>query len=508
MGEEKNIFKTRLFKGAVIYALLFIFIITTANITTINSWLGRLMTILRPVWIGLAIAYLCNPFFRFFEQKVFPRLRPSGLRRALSLICTYLSVILIIVLLLALILPQLVSSIGDLLKNYESYSASAILQVNKLIDRINNFAEQITKTSSFLPHLEPAVFSGEIANWISGLDVQTLLDSQNELSPITNTLSNALSAVTDSIFGVFISIYLLSTKEKRYRQVMKLRNALFSDKVNGRITKLCQIADHSFGKFLEGKIIDSMIIGVLAYIVISILDIPYAILIASFIGITNIIPVIGPLIGAIPTSFIILLADPSKVIPFLIVVIVLQQFDGNVIGPKILGNNTGVSSLCVIISIATMSSLWGLLGALLGVPLFATVLELSDLYITERLQKKGLPSGLESYYPAGTDVDPVKDMSTTTNKTILKLEKKVLFIRRKLAEAPDTALTRREKFDMKLYALAYRFHVVFDVSDETYRQFSTALAEYQALEESDRFMNLIQESDTKESSSAHQSNSK
>ena len=504
MGEEKSIFKTRLFKGAVIYALLFIFIITTANITTINAWLGHLMTILRPVWIGLAIAYLCNPFFRFFEQKAFPRLRPSGLRRAISLLCTYLSILLIIILLMALILPQLASSIGDLVKNYESYSASAILQLNKVIDKINGFAEQLTQAPGFLPHLEPSTISGGFSSWINGLDLQTLAESQNALAPITNTLSNALSAATDTIFGLFISIYLLSTKEKRYRQVMKLRNALFSDKINGRITKLCQIADRSFGKFLEGKIIDSLIIGLLAYIVISILDVPYAILIASFIGVTNVIPIIGPLIGAIPTSFIILLAEPSKVIPFLIVVIILQQIDGNIIGPKILGNNTGVSSLCVIIAIATMSALWGLLGAILGVPLFATVLELSDLYIAERLQKKGLPSGLESYYPAGTDVDPVKDISMSTNKTVLKLERKVIAIRKKLAENPSVKLTKRENFHLKLYELAYRFHIISDDSDETYRQFSTALAESQALEESDRMMSSLTENADSATGSAAQ----
>lgn len=499
MGEEKSIWKSRWFKGAVIYAILFLFIVTTANISTINTWLGRLMAILRPVWIGLAIAYLCNPFFRFFEQKAFFKLRPAGLRRAISLICTYLSIILIIVLLLALILPQLASSIGDLVQNYESYSASAVAQLNKGIDRINNLVEQITKTPGMLPHLDASALSGWVLNWIKSIDLQNLDLSQNTLAPITNTLSNAFSAVTDSIFGLFISIYLLSTKERRYRQIMKLRNALFNDKTNGRITKLCQIADRSFGKFLEGKIIDSLIIGVLAYIVISILDIPYAILVATFIGITNVIPVIGPLIGAIPTAFIILLADPSKVIPFLIVVIILQQIDGNIIGPKILGNNTGVSSLCVIISIATMSSLWGLLGALLGVPLFATILELSDLYIAERLQKKGLPSGIESYYPAGTEVDPVKDMSTSTNKAVNRLEKKVLAIRKKLAEDPSLVLTRKEKFDMKTYALAYKFHIVSDVSDETYRQFVTAQVESLALEESDQAMTAFAEAENQAS---------
>lgn len=484
MSEEKKILKTRLFKGAVIYAILFLTIITIANITVINETLDRFMTILRPVLIGLVIAYLCNPFFRFFEAKVFSKLTPSALRRAVSLICTYLSVLLIILLLLALILPQLANSIGDFLQNYEAYSASAVLQINKGINRLNALIGQVTQSENTVPPLEASALSGWIMDRIKSIDVQTLVNSQNVLAPITNTISNAFSAVTDTIFGLFISIYLLSTKEKRYRQIMKLRNALFSDRINGRITKLCQIADRSFGKFLEGKIIDSLIIGVLAYIVIAILEIPYAILIATFIGITNIIPVIGPFIGAIPTAFIILLADSTKVIPFLIVVIILQQIDGNIIGPKILGNNTGVSSLCVIISIATMSALWGLLGALLAVPLFATVLELSDLYIAERLQKKGLPSGLESYYPAGVDIDPVKDVRSSSNKTIDKLEKRVLSIQKKQKENPEIELSRKDRISIKLYELAYKFHVLSDVSDETYRNVSTEQVEEQALCES------------------------
>ena len=503
-GEEKNIFKKRLFWGAVIYAILFLLIITTANINTINAWLMRLILILRPVLIGLAIAYLCNPFFRFFERKAFPKLHPSSLRRAISLLCTYLTVLLIIVLLLALILPQLVSSVGDLVKNYDLYLESAIKQFNRGIDWINSFAERLTQNPQMIPHVNLSALSGKFLNWLKNVDMKDIMLSGNTIAPITNTLSSALSVVTDTIFGLFISIYLLSTKEKRYRQVMKLRNALFNDKINGRITRFCQIADRSFGKFLEGKAIDSFIIGVLTYILISIFDIPYAILIATFVGITNIIPIIGPLIGAIPTAFIILLADSSKVIPFLIIIIIVQQIDGNIIGPKILGNNTGVSPLCVIIAIATMTSLWGLLGALLGVPLFATVLELSDFYITERLQRKGLPAGVESYYPAGTEADPVKDMRSTTNKTIHRLEKRILSIRKKRVNDETAPLTRSDRFCVRLYELAQRFRIVSDISDETHWQFAAEEAEKQALADSDRAMD---ESDKQHTQEAHASHS-
>lgn len=502
MGEEKTTFKKRLFIGAVVYAALFLLIITTANISTINLWLGRFLLILRPVLIGLAIAYLCNPFFRFFEQKTFKRLRPAGLRRAISLLCTYLTFLLIIVLLLAMILPQMVDSVGDLIRNYDSYKDSAILQFNQMIDSINGFVEQFTQTPGLFPHFEAAVISDKFRDWIKELNLQDMALSGGTLAPIKNTLSNALSGVTDTIFGIFISLYLLGTKEKRYRQIMKLRNALFSDQTNGRITRFCQIADRSFGKFLEGKIIDSLIIGILTYIAISIFDIPYAILIAAFVGITNVIPIIGPLLGAIPSAFFILLAEPSKVIPFLILIILIQQIDGNIIGPKILGNNTGVSPLCVIIAIATMTSLWGLLGALLGVPLFATVLELSDFYITERLQRKGIPSGVESYYPAGTEIDPVKDMRSSANKTIHRLEKRILSIRKKQRLDNDEKLSFSDRSYLKLYSLACKFRILSDISDETHWQFATAEAERDAISESNQAMEALKKIDATQALSA------
>ena len=201
----------------------------------------------------------------------------------------------------------------------------------------------------------------------------------------------------------------------------------------------------------------------------------------------------GPILGAIPTSFILLLTDPAKVIPFLIVIVIIQQIDGNVIGPKILGDNTGVSSLCVVISIALAGSLWGLIGMILGVPLFATVLELTDTYVVERLQKKGLPSSLEAYYAAGVDVDAFKD--DNSDKAIHRLEKKVLAIRRKQEDDPTAPLSRKDRFHLKLYAAAYKLHILSDVSDETYRQFSTALTESQALHESDQRINAIKAED-------------
>ena len=284
--------------------------------------------------------------------------------------------------------------------------------------------------------------------------------------------------LADTLFGFFISLYLLSTKEKRYAQVMKLRRALFGNAVNQKITDFCRVADRSFGGFIEGKLLDSLIIGVLTYVIISIFQIPYALLIAAFVGVTNIVPIIGPILGAIPTSFILLLTAPAKVIPFLIIIVVIQQLDGNVIGPKILGNNTGVSSLCVVIAIATMGSLWGLVGMILGVPLFATVLELVDELAVEKLQKKGMPSGLENYYAGDTVVDPEKNVYSTTDKIVQRLERHALRIEKKLNRGE--ALTRKERYLMWCYRMAHKYHIVNELSDEGQARFAAEDAAHDA----------------------------
>jgi hypothetical protein len=264
---------------------------------------------------------------------------------------------------------------------------------------------------------------------------------------------------------------------------MKFRHALFSDTANARITRFCTVADRSFGGFLEGKLLDSLIIGILAYVIFSIFGIPYALLLASFIGITNVVPIIGPFIGAIPTAFILLLSAPEKVIPFLIIVIILQQIDGNIIGPNILGNNTGVSSLCVMIAIIVMGSLWGLVGMLLGVPLFATILDLTDEFTTSRLQKKGLPSGVENYYSDDSIVDPTKNAHVTTDKAVQKLERHAHRIQKKREN--NEPISKRESFVLGFYNFLNRHHIIMEMTDAESARYSVEEATARVKEEAD-----------------------
>ena len=394
--------KKKLWILGTVYLALILSVLLIANLDGFNRILGKLLFYLRPVIIGLSIAYLSNPFFRLYELKLLYWVKRPRLRRTVALLLTYLTLFLILAVLMLLIVPQLITSIIDFVDNADALIDGAVSDINLWIDRLNQLLTDDEDALPLILPLNATVIKQSVTDFFVSirLDSKKLMDllSLDTLGTIFDMAGNILTLFADIIFGIFISIYLLSTKEKRYAQILRARHALFSDALNERITGICTVADQSFGGFLRGKLLDSSIVGVLVYVAISIMDVPYAILIAAIVAITDIVPIVGPFIGVIPSAVIILLTDPAKVIPFLLCILVVQQIDGNIIAPKILGENTGVSSLCVMIAITTMGSLWGLAGMVLGVPLFATVLELVNRALDKQLDKKGLPTLTDRYY--------------------------------------------------------------------------------------------------------------
>ncbi len=480
-----------------IYAGLLLAIYFVINIKAVNEFLASLLSLFRPIIWGLILAYLLNPFFRFYERKLFRNIHPMGLRRTFSLILTYLTLLLLVALLVALILPQLTSSIMGFVQNFDIYVASAVGQYNKVLLSFSSSLEQIGITQTWLKPSTPA----ELKQWLSYLlnvDVlinalQSFLANGSGTNSILNALGGIVSTLTDSIFAIFISLYLLASKEKRHSQIMTLRRAIFNDKINAEITRFCTVANNAFGKFIEGKLLDSLIIAVLTYIVISIVGVPYALLIATIIGVTNIIPFVGPIIGAIPTALIILLTEPSKTIPFILIIIVIQQIDGNIIGPKILGSNTGISSLCVLIAITTMGALWGFAGMLFAVPLFATVLSLVSYYTEKRLRKKGLPSTTENYYPTDSMVEPAEDMRKSTDGIVQMFEKRILRIQKKQKRAQS--LTKFERMSLSLHKALHKLHILPEIPVELLMQFTAEEASLAAEQEAERLIRELQGSD-------------
>ena len=449
MRNRKQLKFIALYTVLAILALLFIII----KRESFSAFIAQIFRILRPVIIGAVIAYLCNPIFRMFEIFVFPGVRSFSARRTLSLIGTYIVLVLIFAILLMLIIPQLFASALDFLENYETLLETTLINVNGLLAQLNDqFHLQI-------PNVQANSLKQGLDWLLENVDVDAIMNrilSGNTILVIFEYLGDTFFVLTDIIFGLFISIYLLSGKERIYASIMRTRKALFNNRINERITRICTIADESFGGFLRGKTLDSTIVGVLVYIIISIMDVPYALLIAVIIGITDIVPVVGPWVGVIPSALIILLTDPIKVIPFLLCILIVQQIDGNIIAPKILGENTGVSSLCVMISITVMGAIWGLAGMVLGVPLFATIIELTKEFLNKRLEDKGLP--IEN------DDDVVE-------------EKKKPKLRREVANLADGfgPLTKQEKKHLLAFALANKYDLYTPQNNAT---LATCVGEY------------------------------
>lgn len=449
--------------GFLVGASVLLSILLIANLDVINHWLGILLRVLAPLLTGLVIAYLANPFFRLFEKKLLLRIAYPKLRRGLSLLLTYLLLAAIITGLLLLIIPQLIESIRNFIDNFDTYMSSVVEQANGVLHKLNQRLPAKENGDPFIAPLNKETILGKATElWNTLIETVRKNFRPENMGMVRDILQNTAKLLTDLIFGILISVFVLLSKEKCYAQVMRFRRAFLGDRVNQSITRFVGIADRSFGGFLRGKLLDSCIVGVLVYIACVIFRIPYEILVAVIVGITDIIPVIGPFIGVIPTAVIILLTDPLKVIVFLISILVIQQIDGNIIAPKILGENTGVSSLCVLISILVMGDLMGLVGMIIAVPLFATVIELSKLWLDKRLTAKGLSGDLDTYYAE----DALPDLTAEEEKPTEYTPPEASYTASvPVAEACGN-LTEVEQLQLRTYALLKKHRPLSALSDE------------------------------------------
>jgi predicted PurR-regulated permease PerM len=239
---------------------------------------------------------------------------------------------------------------------------------------------------------------------------------------LVGSIITIFKSLLNFIIGIIISIYLLVDKERFIAQAKKVLYAFLTrERANNFINNL-RYSDKIFGGFISGKIIDSLIIGVLCYIGMLVLRLPYSVLIAVLVGITNIIPYFGPFIGAIPSAFFILMIDPKKCLVFVIFILILQQFDGNILGPKILGDSTGLNSFWVIFSITVFSGLFGILGMFIGVPVFAVIYAAFKTLINKRLEIKHMP--VETSYYIDYDYDPDEDSTDGNSGKSFRFAKK------------------------------------------------------------------------------------
>ena len=461
---KKEIGNHQLINRLLLIASGFLLLLMVAFYREVNTWIASVIDIFSPVILGFVLAYFLNPIFRFLERKVFYRMYPSAARRALSLLLTYVIALLLIGLIALLILPQLISSLTGFIVNYQSYIDRAIATINGIIEKINGTIFTFFNAKNVLGSINAGTIS-------------TLLDNiLNELTAaipdLTNRASLFLSGATDFIFAIFISIYLLASKEKRYSQIMKFRSAIFSDKINQRITKICTTANNLFGKFVEGRLLDSFIVGVLTYIVLSIFRMPHTLLIASSIAVWNIIPTVGFLIGFVPAAILLLFTNAHLLIPFALIMFVIYQIDNNIISPRIIGYNTGVTPLCVIVAICTMGTMFGLVGLVIAVPLFATLLDLADDFIHDRLQHKRMPDDTENYFAPDLSMDYLHISKSQLGRIIIRIEKRALHISNQIAGGHEGNLSKKDRGFLSAYQRLRKMNLLSEVPPEVLTQFS------------------------------------
>ncbi len=356
------------------------------NFSAIWGAISKFASIINPILIGFAIAYLINPVVRFFENKVFSFKKAkkdrTRLKRVLSVIFAYIVVLAIVSALLWIIIPQLIDS------------------VNIFVENLSSYQKALEKWAMSLPDASSKYY-GIVQRAIEALDefVDMAVKYVTELVPKAFLLIKDVSVIiVNIILSIFVSIYMISKKETLLAQSKKLICAFFNTKWVKRISDFFGMLDDSVGGFIKGKIIDSAIIGVLCYVVMMILRLDYPLLISVIVGITNVIPFFGPFIGAIPSAFILLMVNPDEVIPFLITILLIQQLDGNFIGPKILGGSMGLSAFWVLVAIVIMSGLFGFAGMIIGVPIFSVAYVLVERLIDKKLGDKNLPVEIEEYY--------------------------------------------------------------------------------------------------------------
>ena len=385
--------------SVIVAGALAIFVIF--NFGIVLTGVRRLLKILTPIIDGVALAYILTPLLNFVEREWIGRLyarskkemthKRKRSRRNWSILVTYMIFIGLVYLFFRLVIPQLISSIK-----------SIVYQFPRLINNLEKF---ITELFADNPEIESTInsFITDYSIQLNNI-VQTKLIPQAEDLIKTFSLSviNVIKALLNLIIGVIISLYLMATKELLAGQAKKIMYALHENRDANKLISGIRYTHTVFTGFLGGKLIDSVIIGILCFIIISIVGIPYAVLVSVIVGVTNIIPFFGPYIGAIPSILLVLMINPVKALYLLIIIIVLQQIDGNVIGPKILGDSTGLSSFWVIFSITVFGGMFGIAGMLLGVPSFAVIYALIKYKVNRKLKSKDMPQDTTPYVTVGS----------------------------------------------------------------------------------------------------------
>lgn len=391
-----------------------------------SAKLNTLMLILSPVIYGIVFAYLLTPVINNIESKLLLPLfsktsemtskKKKGMR-GLSITITIILVIFLINGFFSILIPNLISSITSISIQFPYY-----------VQNLTRFAEKYLEDNPDIERIFVQIldtYSGEFNNFLNNSIISQM---ESLVKTVSLSLISVMKSLWNLIIGLIISIYVLASKETFSGQAKKIMYAVFSTKTANSLIKDFRFVSDTFIGFISGKIIDSAIIGVICFAGTSILEMPYALLISVIVGVTNIIPFFGPYLGAIPSAIIILMVNPVKCLYFIIFILILQQVDGNLIGPKILGESTGLSGFWVIFSITIFGGLLGVPGMIIGVPFFAVLYAMVRRIIDHLLIKRGLPVSTNNYLDLDyIDDDKFISRDKSIEKKFFKISFKKLF---------------------------------------------------------------------------------
>ena len=368
----------------------------------VASWVDDLAAILAPFGYGFALAWLLTPLYNWVENKLLPAFTKNPARaeagklgaKAVASLACFVAFVAVVYAFVMMLVPQLIDSIMIIANNIESYVENLSVWVAGFLDQNPNLQKIITENFD--------QWGASLESWARGTLLPQMTDIVTEVSV---GLLSVLTFLWNLIIGLVACMYILNCKETMAGQSKRfLYGIMRAEKANVVIRSVRRVND-LFNKFLVGKAVDSLIIGILCFIGVSILKMPFPLLISVVVGVTNIIPFFGPFIGAIPTAILVLMVSPVQCLYYVLFIFLLQQLDGNVIGPKILAGSVGVPGFWVLFSIMVGGGLYGFWGMLLGVPVFSCIYTFGHWLMQRALKKRNLP-GDSNLYENVDRVDP------------------------------------------------------------------------------------------------------
>ena len=393
----KNNWKKYMGAGIAVFltfAACSIFLLSLLKFDSLIAAFGKVAGILESIIIGVVIAYVLNPVMVFCEKKLLalvhrtkvPDEKAKKWIKSISIVLALIFGVSIVAAVVGMMIPQLIDSIYGLAMQMPGY--------------LTNFSKWLLEITKDYPLLEQYIsdFVNEFGDKINDFfTYDFIVVITKYLKYFTTGVISAVNTIMNVVVGLIVAVYVLYSKEIFSGQAKKILYAIFDPAKGNLILNTVRKTNQIFGGFIIGKIIDSAIIGVLCFICLSVMDMPYTLLVSVIVGVTNVIPFFGPFIGAIPSTILILLVNPMKALYFVIFVFILQQVDGNIIGPTILGESTGLSSFWVIFAIMLFGGLFGVVGMIIGVPTVGVCFYLIKLFLDYKLKKKDYPVDTSSY---------------------------------------------------------------------------------------------------------------